>query len=117
MIEWFTQQQAGYIGGIGGAALGVIGGCYGAALGILAPRGECKRLVLGIHIVLMCVGIALIGAGLVAVIVSQPYHVTYPFFLGGLILIGVFGFTFPMMRARYRQAEQRKLQAEELRRS
>ena len=63
------------------------------------------------------VGVVLLAAGLVGLLVGQPYVVYYPFLLLGLIMSAVFGGLYPVMRTRYRQAETRKLEAEALRRA
>jgi hypothetical protein len=46
---------------------------------------------------------------------DQPYHVWYPLVLIGGILTLVMGPLLPVVRLRYRQAEQRKLDAAGLR--
>ena len=117
MTEWFTEEQAGFIGGYGGAALGLIGGLYGLAAGILVPKGIGRCLVIGAHITLLVVGIILLGVGITAFFLGQPYHVTYPFVLMGFLMSMIFGILMLVMRRQYQLVEHRKMQAEELRRS
>ncbi len=116
MTEWFSQQQAGYIGGFGGAAIGLIGGVYGGLIGLMVQRGIGRRTMMTIHITLIGLGITTLLTGLTALVLGQPYHVWYPFVLGGGVLTCVLGALLRVVRMRYRHSEQRKLEAEALRR-
>jgi hypothetical protein len=113
---WFTNY--GDVGGLLGAGVGVLGGgVYGPLVGTLAPRGAAKSLVLGYHFVLLALGIAVLAAGLVAMIAGQPRGVWISLMMpGGLLALLMTLFT-PMILARYRQAEHRRLEAEEFRRT
>ncbi|TVQ30438.1 MAG: hypothetical protein EA376_12925 [Phycisphaeraceae bacterium] len=115
MIEWWSQSQTGWIGGVGGAAVGVIGGCFGALAGVLAKQGRGERFVVGGLASMAGVGAAALGVGLVAVLLKQPWHVWYPFALLGLVLVfTATPLTFSMRRI-YEQAGARRLEAELLR--
>lgn len=116
MSDWWDPQSSGMIGGLLGAAAGVFGGLLGAAIGVLAPRGKCKRLIIGAQVSAVAVGVAALVAGVAAVVMGQPYHVYYPLLLAGFILTVVMGAMLPVTLKRYRQADQRRLNAEELRR-
>ncbi len=116
-MEWWSAAEAGLIGGLGGGAVGVAGALIGVFGGLWAPRGLHKGLVLGSMIALTVFGAGALCAGLVAIAMKQPYHVWFPLTLGGLILASVVGGLIPMIRTRYRHAEQRRLGAEEFRRS
>jgi hypothetical protein len=85
--------------------------------GILAPRGKGRTFLLTVHVILLSIGVAGLGAGIVAVVFGQPYHVWYPLVLIGGVLTVVLGVLFPVVVRRYREAEQSKLEAEELRRA
>ncbi len=115
MSDWWTQAQAGLIGGIGGSVLGVVGGTLGALAGVLAPRGKGKAIVLGGMWVLALGSLAALGAGIYAVANTQAHHVWYPLVLGGGIGTLVLGSLIPMVRMRYRQAERRRLDARQIR--
>ena len=117
MTPWWTDPQAAWIGAIGGSAIGLLGAILGVVGGICAPRGMCKRLVLGLMAFNIISGIVLLAAGIVALSARQPYAVWYPLVLGGGILGLVDGGLLPVVLARYREADRRRLQAEELRRS
>src|SRR6185295_11169350 len=108
MDAWWTQQTGILIGAIGGPGLGILGAAIGVAGGVFAPRGKGKGFVLGTMTALVILGAAALIAGIVAVIQKQPYHVWYPLVLEGGISVFVFGFLLPVMRMRYRQAEQRR---------
>jgi len=116
MIDWWTVEQATWIGAIGGSAIGVVGGTLGAAVGVLAPRGVGRRVVIPLMVTLTLGGGVALVAGIVALILGQPYHVYYPLLLGGGVTGGVMGALIPTVRAAYRRAEQNRLGAEELRR-
>ncbi len=111
---WFTNY--GLAGAILGGGAGILGGVYGSLLGVCGPRGWAKTVVLGLNWVAVLLGLGLLGAGLVALGTGQPYGVWYPMTLSGGILCVVMGCLLPVARMVYRQADQRRLQAEEFRR-
>ena len=117
MTDWWTTQTGTLIGAFGGAGIGVVGGCFGAAVGVLAPRGIAKKFVLTLHAALVCIGVLTLIAAIVALVTSQPYHVVFPLALIGFITTVVLGPLYPVVLLRYRQAEHRKLEAEQLRRA
>ena len=117
MTPWWNAQDGNLIGAYGGASIGVLAGIIGTLAGSLAPRGKAKSLVFTAFLSLLFIGVCSLVAGLVALAIRQPWHVWYPLtLLGGIITI-VVPIQIPNLRARYSQAEQRKLQAEELRRT
>lgn len=115
-MEWWTAQQAGIIGGIGGAAIGMVGAAIGS-MSFLIVRGKGKPVIVGVMASMVLLGVVLLVAGVVAAVQGQPKHVYYPLLLGGFIASCVFGTLTPVVVMRYRAAEVRRLQAEELRRS
>lgn len=116
MTEWWDLQSMAWIGAIAGGGLGTLGGIYGGLAGCLAPRGIGRAPIMAVHWTLLLIGAASLVAGIAAVIEAQPYHVYYPLLLTGLILTLVMGMLLPVVKLRYRQAERRKLDAEEVRR-
>ncbi|MCC6428962.1 MAG: hypothetical protein IT435_19345 [Phycisphaerales bacterium] len=114
-MEWWSEQTGNLIGAFGGAAVGVIGGIHGSMAGMLAPRGKARSLVVGIHIALIVIGVAALITGATAWLIGQPWHVYYPFLLPGLILTMVMGSLYPVVVMRYRQGEQRRMDAKLLR--
>jgi hypothetical protein len=116
MIAWWSEQQAGIIGAVGGSAVGIVGAMIGS-MSFLVVRGKAKGLFMGVFAAMIAIGVAALGAGLLALIQHQPYHVWYPLGLGGLVTCAVFGGLTPVILARYRAAESRRFDAEQLRRS
>lgn len=116
MTEWWTTQDAALIGAIGGSLVGVIGGVFGSVVGVCAPRGIARTPVLAAHAALIALGAIALLTGVAALVLGQPYHVFFPVLMGGVVLGAVMGPLYPVVRARYRQAESRRLDAEDLRR-
>jgi hypothetical protein len=117
MSEWWSSQSTGMIFGIAGAACGVLGGILGTAAGVLVPRGRGKPLVYGCFALLCAIAIGSAALGAVALISGQPRHVwMWPILLGAIMLTSILpsGLMIPRW---YRQAEQRRLEAAEIRRS
>lgn len=115
MVEWWTEQTGILVGALGGSGVGVLGGFYGSAAGLLAPRGRAKAMVLGFHLFLLGCGVVAGIAGIVALVCEQPRHVTFPLLLGGWLTSIVMGVLYPVILMRYREAEQRRLNAKLMR--
>lgn len=117
MSTWFTPQEANLIGGILGGVIGAIGGGVGGPMmGILAPKGKLKGLVVGFQVFWLALGVGLLATGGLAALLGQPDYVMHPFLLVGFITTSVMGGLLPVTLARYREAEKRRLDAEEFRR-
>ncbi|MEO0529699.1 MAG: hypothetical protein AAF266_03880 [Planctomycetota bacterium] len=113
---WFENPNT--FGAYFGTIFGVFAGLLGTALGCsayLIQRGQGKRWIVGGLIASIALGVVLLAIGLVALVVGQPYGIWYPMLLGGGIMAGVFAFQLPMILARYRAAEERKIDSEGLR--
>ncbi len=110
---WFDP---GLVGGLMGGGVGVIGAVYGTVVGVLAPRGKGRTFVMALHWGTMTLGAVLLAAGIGAAVAGQPYGVWYSLLLPGMLLVVLMGAMTPVIRQRYRQAEHRRLQAEEFRR-
>jgi hypothetical protein len=108
---WFDPNLYSWIPG---TLLGVAGGTLGGVAGALAPRGKARSLVLGLFAAAALVSFALLVTGLVALLVGQPYGVWYGLGLPGLIGSVLFVTLFPVLRARYREAETRRIHAADL---
>jgi hypothetical protein len=104
---WWTDRTAGLVGGIGGVMIGILGGLIGS----LASRGKARRLVLGIMVGLVGLGVVLLGAGVIALVASQPYAVTGTLLLGGVLLVVIGGPMIRVARRTYAQVELRKMRA------
>ncbi|MEA1927865.1 MAG: hypothetical protein U9N73_06625 [Candidatus Auribacterota bacterium] len=105
--QWWSDRDAEMAGGIGGALLGLIG----VLIGALAGRGKARRTVFGLLIALRILGIFLLGAGMIALIFSQPYAVFYPLLLIGLIATVTSWGVGAIIRKRYKELELRRMTA------
>ena len=108
---WFDANLYAWIPG---TSVGIIGGVLGSLVGTLAPRGKAKTLVLGLHVTVIVVSAILLILGVVAFINGQPYGVWYGLGLPGVLGIVVLGALFPLVLKRYREAEERRLAAQDL---
>ena len=108
---WFPEYLAG---AVAGSVLGVLAGLWGATAGVLAPRGRAKWLVVGLAWLILASSAASLAVGVIAYGVGQPYGIWYGFGLAGLIGLVVVGVNFFTVRAAYRAAERRKLEARDL---
>lgn len=112
---WFSERTAGMIGGFSGAGIGLLGGIIGAAAGTLVPKGKGRSAVLGMMIAGIVFGLTSLVVGIVALVLGQPYSVWYLFVMLGIIPTAVMGGLLPVVRKRYAEAEQRRLDADDLR--
>lgn len=118
MEPWFDGQTAGLIGGLLGTFIGVVfGGIGGGIGGPLAALGKGRKFVLGLFMVGIVFGAFLLGGGVVALAVGQPFHVWMSIGMPGLISIVVLGGVRPAIKRQYDLAEQRKLDADAIRES
>lgn len=111
---WFSEQTAGLIGALGGGGLGSLAGCYGGLAGWLAPKGKAREVIFGVHWAFLLLGAVSLAAGLAALGLGQPYHVWLVLVLPGVLFVGLFGGLIPILRQRYREAEERRMTAHDL---
>jgi hypothetical protein len=103
--SWWSPEQIGLFGGIGGSVIGFFGGL----LGLLASIGKARNFVLTTMKMFIALGILLTIAGFVAVVSSQPYAVWYALLLPGVILTLVFSLNLPSIQRRYDELEIRRM--------
>lgn len=116
MQPWFDGQTAGMIGAIMGAGLGGgLGGIGGGVGGPLAAMGKAKALVVGTFYAAIIIAVLIAGVGIYALIDGQPWHVWFVFLLPGVLTGAIMGGLLPVIKSRYAQAEQRKLDADAIR--
>jgi hypothetical protein len=104
---WWSDRTAGWIGGLGGAAVGILGG----ALEWCASRRRARNFVLLTTKTLVALGIGAMLLGLVALASWQPYGVWYPLLLGGILCAGIFPFRLRRYQAQFRELELRRIAA------
>src|SRR6516225_390510 len=105
--EWWSETQAGWLGGLVGGSVGILGAVYGIAAGL----GLFRRFILVFTLVMTCLGITLLLAGIGAVVTGQPYHVYFlPLLIGGIVAM-VFGINYPMLKRRNEQLELQRMSA------
>ena len=120
MINFLSEVQPwfnpGLAGGLLGGGVGVLGAVYGCVVGVLAPQGKGRSFVMAMHWGTIALGAVFLVAGIWAAVAGQPYGVSYVLLLPGMLLVVLMGAFTPLVKQRYRQAEHRRLQAEEFRR-
>jgi hypothetical protein len=108
---WFDANHWAWLPG---TVFGCLGGLWGSLGGILAPQGKARPLVMGLGWLLFLASVGLLAAAVTALAVGQPYGIWYGLGLPGLLGVGLMGALLPVARLRYRQAEERRMQAEDL---
>jgi hypothetical protein len=102
---WWSDQTAGWIGGMGGAVIG----CLAGLLAWLASNGRSRSFVVRTVQVLIALG-GLLGIGAIAALASrQPYAVWFPLVLGAALLLGILPPRLREFRRRYEELELRKM--------
>lgn len=112
---WFSPEIGTYFGALAGGIGGALAGILGAVGGFLAPKGKGKSLVVGGMCFFFVFGVCSLAVGLAAVIQGQPYGIWYPFTLVGGLFAVIMGALLPVVLRSYRQADERRLRAEEFR--
>ena len=113
---WFDPNTFGaWFGAVAGGGLGSLVGLLGAAAGVLAPRGKCKRIIISTWTIVLGIAALMLIFGGYAWVVGQPRAIWYGPVLGGAVLSAIMGGLLPMILARYRQAEYRRIDAAGLR--
>lgn len=104
---WWTNTDAGWIGGIGGSVVG----CMGGLIGTLAGIGRARRFVLATLLAMVGGGAILLMTGIIALIMGQPYAVYYPLLLLGGITFIVSLSIRPGVRRSYEARELARMKA------
>lgn len=108
------QQRAGMIWGIAGSVLGVVSGLWSVVAVLLAWRGRARGLVLGVFWGYLLLGIGLASWGALAYAQTLEFWRAFPALLLGHIslIVGITGQV--VFRARYRAAEEQRMNAMDL---
>jgi hypothetical protein len=104
---WWTDRDAGWVGGISGSVLGLTG----AAIGIMAGFGVARKTCLLLLGAMFVLGVASLALALAALVFSQPYAVYYPPLLIGLLCSTLAPILFFQSNWQYKQRELRKMNA------
>jgi hypothetical protein len=115
---WFDESTFGalfgsIVGGVGGSLMGILGGLAGW----LAPKGVGRSWMVGAFGVFLLGGLVSLCFGIYALTCGQPYGIWYPLLLCGVLFTALTGGLLPVLRRRYAEAEQRRLEAENIRTS
>src|SRR5262245_40032982 len=105
--DWWTERQAGLLGGALGISLGILG----ALIGLSGAWSKLRPLKLPLYFVGLSLSSVCLIAGLVALGLSQPWHVCYPLLLAGIIGIGVLAINLWQQFHRLRADELRRITA------
>lgn len=110
-LVWVPRQwnKIGAWLGVFGGALGALAGLWGAAAGILVPKGRGRRGIMVAGGCFLCVGLALLGAGVLCWLQGVNYAIWYPLTLAGGILTVLMGFLLPSVARQYRAVELRRI--------
>jgi hypothetical protein len=108
---WFNPNLYAWIPG---TVFGCLGGVWGGLAGVFAPRGKMRGLIMGLGFGLLAASVILLIAGASAWATGQPFGVYFGLLFPGIQVPMVLGPLLPVVRLRYRQAEERLMQAEDL---
>ena len=106
----WSSRDAGWIGGIGGSAVGILGGVIGSL-------SACYRWKWAFHtqfallLIMANIGLSLLVFGSIFIFSNQPYEVYYPLLLGGGLMT-ILGFSMlHLPYTRRTMIEKQKMQA------
>jgi hypothetical protein len=102
---WWTERQAGLIGGGLGGFIGALGGL----IGLSAAWGKSRRLTVSLLGIGLAVGGVSMVAGMLALLVGQPWYVCYPMLLIGTISFCALGGNLPQILRRFQNDEFRRM--------
>ena len=105
---WFDASMWAWLPG---TIFGCLGGAWGASAGVLAPKGKARSLVLGSCVLLIGVAAVFLVAGIAALATGQPYGIWFGLLLPGIQGLVLFPIFLPIIRTRYREAEERRMHA------
>jgi hypothetical protein len=103
--SWWSEEEAPWIGAIGGPIVG----CLGGLLGWLSGKGKARSLVLAVWKACIAAGILFLIALFIALATGQPEYVSMPLFVFGIVTTTVFGTIFPTAKKRYDEFEIRRM--------
>ena len=112
MIEqWFDPNRYAWIPG---TAYGLAAGLMGGLVGWLVPRGRARSFILRAWFAVWAVAIVLLVVGIAALASGQPWGIWFGLLLPGAIGTLVVGANSIVILKRYREVEERRLEAKDL---
>lgn len=107
---WWSNRQAAFVGGLGGAGFGILGGL----LSWLTARGQGRSFVLTTAAALIAVSLIALISGALAIVLGQPYSVYYPLLLLGGLGVLIMPSRMRAMRQRFTDLELRRIKGHDL---
>ena len=108
---WFDSNAWAWLPG---TLYGCLAGLWGTLAGLLAPQGKARPLIMGLGWLFIVSAVIFLAAAVTALATGQPYGVWYGLGLPGLLGVVLLGVLLRVVRLLYRQAEERRMQAEDL---
>lgn len=113
---WFDPVRFGaYYGAIVGGGGGSLIGMMGGVIGYCASKGRARRAIVGFMYSVVLLGVAQLAFGAYAWSQGQPYGIWYPPLMSGVVFAAVMGGLIPVILARYREADGRRIEAAAIR--
>lgn len=109
---WFDPNAWAWLPG---TLFGCLAGLWGALAGTLAPKGKARGLVVGCGWLLIAASVVFLVVAVVAYLGGQPYGIWFGLGLPGMQGVILLPALFPLVFLRYRQAEERRMTAQDLR--
>ncbi len=110
-VPWFDANTWAWFPG---TVFGVLAGLWGTIVGICAPRGKARGFVTGSWFFLMVVSVTFLATSLIALVVGQPFAIWFFLLLPGMQGLLILGLLFPVVLKRYREAEERRMEAKNI---
>ena len=105
--QWWTETQAGWLGG----CLGVLFGVLGGLIGVASAWAKSRALTLSLCGIGLAIGGVSLIAGIAALSAGQPWHVYYGLLLTGVVVPAVLGSIYPKIRRQLQDDELRRMTA------
>lgn len=108
---WFDPIRYSWLFG---TVYGVSCGLLGSLTGVLAPLGKGRKFLIATFYLMLVIAVLLLIGGVVGYLTGQPYGVWYGLGLPGVLGVILIPSLLPVVYIRYREAEERKMDAQDL---